>query len=87
MTMQVAIIGGSGFVGDALTHALPTKDDNVPILSRSTAPRQLIHSRRFLYGYYSIKRRFRYLIIYGGGLVFLQKVGTFGGRPVFATKQ
>ena len=41
MTMQVAIIGGSGFVGDALMHALLAQSHDVTILSRSAAPRQL----------------------------------------------
>ena len=39
--MHVAIIGGSGFVGSALTHALSAQNHKVSILSRSPAPRHL----------------------------------------------
>ena len=44
MTMRIAIIGGSGFVGDALMRTLLAQDYDVTILSRSAAPRQL-HAR------------------------------------------
>ena len=39
--MRVAIIGGSGFVGNALTNALLAQNHEIIILSRSPAPRHL----------------------------------------------